>query len=610
MNGKTYVYKWYKNGVFQGLLNDVFTDFALNTEINTAGSQIDIGLGKSFEDSDPSLTNDFLINDDEEYIATDNLEKIIIASTESINFPTLGDQIYVSEIGDVHTHTVQAGETIYTIAYKTKSDYLEIASLNGLSAPYTLTTGQELTLPRERMLFRGIVIKWKTNYQDENIILTLASSGVQLDNYIVQVTDYVIAASQTEYDSDYAVFPNGPKIPLGRTIAVAQSFSVGSDTELNEVTLYIKNTSGQSLQSSLAIYRDTPLDTGSLVGFVSRTIFESADFTAVKFTFASALSLVANTTYHFRIACTGIESSSETISFSVAYDSGAPYSDGQAYIQDDITSWSAQATDIAFILQGEPTGVGNTYNSQDPGDIFADLLDTANSLGVAAFENDNTDSVDLTNTTVTYAFKFNTYLEALKKTVELAPSNQWWWVDPANDVGYFKNIPTTVNHWFTKGVHVHDLDIEFSLDNVINTVYFSGGDTGGGENLLYTYMDDESVSAYGTWLDKPVDNRVTSEDTAAIISQAKVNQFKDPRYSTKVTIPSSVYDVASIQIGELVGFQNFNSLIDSLELQVMAINYKPDSVVLTLDILPPSLPKRIEDIKRNLEKQQTENNPL
>jgi len=41
----------------------------------------------------------------------------------------------------------------------------------------------------------------------------------------------------------------------------------------------------------------------------------------------------------------------------------------------------------------------------------------------------------------------------------------------------------------------------------------------------------------------------------------------------------------------------------------MSKQYTPSLTRLTLAILPPTVSKRIEDIKRNLELQQTENNP-
>lgn len=44
------------------------------------------------------------------------------------------------------TYRVQAGETLYSIAFRANMDLREIAQLNGLSHPYTIFVGQELRL--------------------------------------------------------------------------------------------------------------------------------------------------------------------------------------------------------------------------------------------------------------------------------------------------------------------------------------------------------------------------------------------------------------------------------------------------------------------------------
>lgn len=218
-------------------------------------------------------------------------------------------------------------------------------------------------------------------------------------------------------------------------------------------------------------------------------------------------------------------------------------------------------------------------------------------------------SVSTTNTVVSYMFKFNKYLEALNKTAELAPANWWWFIDPATDTYYFRPLATTTDHTFVLGKHLNNIVIDYSLEEVTNVSYLSGGDTGGGTNLLEYYSDAESISQYGTWLRTRSDNRVTSTATANILNESFVNQYKDPRFKTTVSIPATVYDLNTIHIGQVVGFRNFNSLIDSLQLQIMQKKYTGDSLELTLAILPPNITKRVEDIKRNLEKQQTENNP-
>ena len=53
-----------------------------------------------------------------------------------------------SQIKEETTYTVDSGDTLYSIGIKFGIDWEKIAEVNNLEKPYTLSTGQELKIPK------------------------------------------------------------------------------------------------------------------------------------------------------------------------------------------------------------------------------------------------------------------------------------------------------------------------------------------------------------------------------------------------------------------------------------------------------------------------------
>lgn len=571
MNNKLYLYKHYQTGIFQGILN-VVSEYAISQEINTAGAQVEIELPIAFQDAGVSFSTDLLIDEGDNLIVTQDNEAIILNTTiASGAIPSLGDRIDIYEYSDEDT----VGERVFT----------------------------------------GLVSKWNSNYSDNSTKLSLLSYGVYLDNYMVQILPQQTLVEALTSDSSAIIYGPGKEgqtfegLPFSydRDIGVAQTFSIAGTSDITSIYLKVGNSGSFAVQIKAEIYQGTPTTPGGLIGSLTRSIPAGTGMTEYLLQFSTSITLTGGVTYFILITNPLGSNISETNTLGIAYNSTSSYAGGAKYILNETTGYSSPAGDIYFRIISSSGGVGNQFLSQDPSDIFRSLIDNFNSLG--GIPTYNASSVEQSGTVVSYEFKFNTYLEAVKKVVELAPPDWWWSVDPGTNIVSLKGLSDEADHTFVLGTHIEDLDITYSLEQVINTVYLSGGDTGGGVNLLVISTDDESVSSYGPWLDKPVDTRVSDETTGEILADNEVAQFKDPRFGTTLTILASVYDIASIKIGQVVGFANTNSLIDSLKLQVMALRYTPSQVVLTLAILPPTQSKRIEDIKRNLEQEQTVNNP-
>lgn len=56
------------------------------------------------------------------------------------------DAWYYPESPDKHSHTVRPGETLYAIAWRYDKDYRDLAQINRIKSPYTLSVGQKIKL--------------------------------------------------------------------------------------------------------------------------------------------------------------------------------------------------------------------------------------------------------------------------------------------------------------------------------------------------------------------------------------------------------------------------------------------------------------------------------
>jgi hypothetical protein len=249
------------------------------------------------------------------------------------------------------------------------------------------------------------------------------------------------------------------------------------------------------------------------------------------------------------------------------------------------------------------------YLSQDPSVILKDALDKFNAAGGIPSYDQGATTVDTTGTTVSYTFNVNTMLEVIKKCLELAPTDWYWYYDMALNNVHFHEKSGTAHHTFVLGKHILELNLEKYIEDITNLVYFTGGDTGGGTNLFKKYTDATSISDFRRGLQRVNDNRVTLEASADIIVDSLIDRGKEPRYRSSIRIADKVYDIETIKLGQIVQFRNFGNYVDTVKMQIVRIDYHPDYVQLQLDTLLPSVPKRLEDVKRNLNLQETQSNP-
>jgi len=244
---------------------------------------------------------------------------------------------------------------------------------------------------------------------------------------------------------------------------------------------------------------------------------------------------------------------------------------------------------------GETTVV---FNSYDPSDIAREAIDkfVVDSAPYNTYTDRTLSSIASTGSEVSYTFRSNTYAEVMDKILELMPSNWYYRVDLGENIIYFRQRSVQPQHLFYLGKHIHALDLKGSIISSTNRVLY----TGGGEPSLY--IDTAVAPAPRTRRTLAVlsDSRVTEQDSAEIISNSKIGQENKILYRTTVEILSGQYDIETIAVGDTVGWRNFDNYVDSLTLQVVGLSYTADSVQLQLETKPPTINKRLEDIRRNL----------
>jgi len=266
------------------------------------------------------------------------------------------------------------------------------------------------------------------------------------------------------------------------------------------------------------------------------------------------------------------------------------------------------------------------FNSVDPSFIAETIFDnyTTTASGIVDY---TASSVDSTGTVVSYDFNAATYRDAVEKVIELTPKDWYWRVDPDNTY-YLKKKNLSADHTLSIGREVQDINIFKNSEQIVNVVLFTGGELDNGSPLYLEYRNTASIEAYGRRVRKVQDGRVTKESTAQTIAEKIINDKGVPDVRVRIVVNDNNidrtfgYDIESFKVGETVSISDPDqNVVESLwdvskfdedfwdfaqtyvlseSLQINAISYSPDRVVLDLSSRNPEVAKRIQDVDRNL----------
>lgn len=563
---RKYQYKVFRDGVFLGLLPYIRDPFSYNQYINTPGSETVVHVSYSAVKNRESV--DELITESGETITTEDGEALTTEGAELI----IGN--------DTERSLIRTNNDI---------EVWEISSDN----------------PNGKLVFSGYISKWRAVFgPDLQAEVTILSYGAELANYIIE-GGTTLDLSQTTIDNElqaYEPFKGGAWLRHGQT------FTIGSGvTNLHSVALklHVAAGVGGSVGAVLKIWNSVnDFFTGTPIGTATRVISATSAEEYI-FTFTSPITVTPGAQYFMSIQSEDYRSIYISYTITQAYAGGNAW---QSYFSGSSGgSWVEYADDIYFKTYYTAGATSVPYSSVSPESIIQSIIDSyVNRGGTVDYDGS---SIDATGITTSYTFKINTILEGIRKVLELSPAGFYWYVDPATNILYFKETGTTADHTMILGRHIKHLEIEASIEDLKNTVYFSGGDTGGGENLFMKTTDTESLEANRVGLERVSDNRVTLSNTATLISQSVLDTYSDEVFMTELEITAATYDISDFNLGEVVGFGGFGNFVDRMLLQIVGITRSPESVNLKLGILPKRTTKTIEQILRSVQDIQTIDNP-
>lgn len=563
---------------------------SFKTAINTLHSNMALELAQN--ELSTATAVDTLVTDADELLVTDSDESLLVDLAAAVG---LGPGT-----------TVEVNNEVDLVAYYGRFE--ELVTDDGEPL---VTDDDELLLvtdgaPEGRTIFTGYMSQYELDFgDDDNLAINLLSHSKELDNIILETDDVLAMAHGTVNETQYMAYglAGGGPTDIER---LAQVFRYTGVTG-SRGRLRMRAWPGWSsdIPATISIYTGTnPAAPGTLVASSSSFIEADPDnfrastyidwyFDPATFTNGSDYIIFIDTDY----AKTG-GNPTYPANFHTAFGGVA---NGELYYignpGGDIPSWTATGADLWFELYTLGGATTRTFNSVDPGNILKQLLDFAALRGARVSY--DTDSIELTGTTVSITFKTNTISEAIDAVLKTAPADWYYYYDYGENKLHFHPRPTEPTHYYTKGRDVVRLKIKRSIEKLITDVIFSGG---GNPALLIRKLDQTRINDWRRALSKSSDNRVTVQSTAEILAQALIDQYGDPLYSGDLMIVRvEDFRVEDVTVGELSGFIAFGNMVDALAMQNMSLTYHPDHLDIQLDQLTAPVQKRIEDIKRNLE---------
>ena len=196
-----------------------------------------------------------------------------------------------------------------------------------------------------------------------------------------------------------------------------------------------------------------------------------------------------------------------------------------------------------------------SYSNEDPADIIRDLLDKYALKG--GYVTYDSESIVDTGFSISLTVKNEFYLEAINRIVGYLPRFWHWYIDGENKFNLRKTNFDVVDHKLYIGREVIGGQIRLSFGEMVNGVYFHGGDTGGGTKLYKKYTNATSQTSFGVFDRTISDERVTDPNTAEIRAQAMLDDGSSPiRYVEMEIIDSNGsangYDIESIKPGDTI----------------------------------------------------------
>lgn len=456
--------------------------------------------------------------------------------------------------------------------------------------------------------FYGRVTKIENTYGKNDIgKITVLSMGYELSRIylaagqstvITQTADTSnITASQYfgAWNAAWQTFTAASSFTLaGISVQVSASGTVSPSAGTGAVKIYVYRMNGATPRAST----DTLLGTGQY--------YFNYDFseTSIYITIPGSISITNGTSYYF--VYYGVNSY-----LSVYYSNANPYASG-AFYQGDHSIASAPTaiatSDASFKVWQAGGGYTGVYTNHTTQQILEDIMQNAllyesqitlpleSELGGEGFRNPYID-------VSAYTFKLQTILQCLNAVMALAPTGWYYFIDVATGVMYYREIADYPEIIITKGVHLDELSIVETNEDIPSTVFVVCGDDG-------TATNTDIFVEQPSYLDVPInqvlltDNRVNSTNggvtVAREIADNYTNNHSSTLYETTVIIKEYTTDINLFTVGRVVSFNGFNDAPDGQLMMIVGIKYRPHQVELRLGSVPYKSQKAYAEVNRSL----------
>jgi len=558
-------YKTYsKTGTYLGLLPNVTSKLAFTQDINSGGSSLAISCAK--------------------YVAEE------VTDIEAI-LDNNGDPLLTESDQEILAHT-----TTMPFALGASDD--DAIYKNGNRVQVWVYNKWH---PNGKLVFSGQVNKVSFGMGAEATVeLLVHSDGLDLaQNLVIPVSSYsltpdVSQTSQSTYTDLYAYTEGAPVKGPTSWRYVAQSFTAGAINRIGAIDLMLQGYGDVTVTLSIG-------GSNEFLGAVTQYVSAGSP-TVTRIYFNTPITITPGALLVFNVT---VPIFGNMRIYRSATD---VYSGGTAFLADS-GSYVPQTYDLYFVTQSASLGDTTvTYTSQDPiTGILSAVLADYNTRGGVITERD----FDATGLSLTYTFNQDTIFDAIGKMLELAPSGYYAYVDLGTAEIDVLDTSDTADFTIVKGRDVHLSKFVFSIENVKNNLYFSGGAVGGGDNLYKLYQNTESVANFGVRAASKSDGRVTLTPTADAIGDSFIAESSEETQETTITILNNTLDITLFTPGKTIGFKNFGKPFDDMILQIVRRepNFTDGSAVLAVGRLPLNLSAEIQRINRELQLEQTLNNP-
>ena len=570
-------YKSFKNGIFLGLLPKVSSDFGYSQDTNSSYVEmeviLDISLATAGDPVEVIVTEDGtpLVTENDKLITTESA-RTYLGGKDSGKVVANGNDIEVWEVSDRYPNGV--------------------------------------------IVFRGYISKWRSSFKTTQTVVTIRSDGTDMNNRVYGNSAFVLQTSQTTNNLELEWGATGQAPPAGTNIGgyiidqIGQTVSSLSHN-LSMIRLSMaRGTSSTSIPASVTVtlkLYESSSPSGYLSGTLRDTITASVSTAYptlgdVDFVLSSQITLDSSKSYYW------VLTSNDYVT--IATDLfGDPYANGSMMINAIPLGVALYAPpsggDMVFRLYSGAILTDAAFTATDPSDMVREGLS-----GYGGLISYTASSIASTGQSLDYTFSLATMLEIVKKAREFAGSDWYWFVDVATRVLWFQQVSATPDHVFILGTHITDLEVEATIENIINTVYVTGGPTAG-VNLLKKYTNTVSLSEDRVGLARLSDNRIVAAnvDAAQKLADNTMGSHSDEEFMSPITISSQTYDITLIKPGDTIGFAGTGTFVDDLVLQASSLTRARDTLSLTVGMLPFRQEDYVAALAQGVTDQQTLDNP-